>query len=120
MSTKSRSIAAARAVLHVHADEDVCKELARIGGDMRIAVTNAIRASKVAGIEVAGIDPMWFFRFDSPKLETQFHTMAVANGVLFKRGPYNFASLAHEGSVVGEIEKCTSNALIAMRDGEYA
>ena len=120
LAAESTALAAARTVLHLHADEDVCKELARIGGEMRVAVTNAIRASKIAGIEVAGIDPMWFFRFDSPGLETQFLTMAAANGILFKRGPYNFAALAHDGSVINEIEECTSNALVAMRDSPDA
>ena len=104
-------------MLHLHAEENVCEQLARIGGEMRVAVTNAIRASRVMGIEVAGIDPMWFFRFQSPALETQFLTTAAANGVLFKRGPYNFAALAHDGAVINEIEACTSNALVAIRDG---
>lgn len=120
LATETTALAAARAVLHVHADDNVCDELARIGGEMRVAVSNAIRASRVSGIEVAGIDPMWFFTFASPELETRFLTTAAANGVLFKRGPYNFASLAHDSSVIHEIESATSNALIAMRDGPDA
>ena len=120
LACDTTALAAARAVLHLHADEKVCDELARIGGEMRTAVTNAIRASKVTGIEVAGIDPMWFFKFASPELETRFLTTVAANGVLFKRGPYNFAALAHDGEVINNIEECASNALVAMRDADPA
>jgi glutamate-1-semialdehyde 2,1-aminomutase len=118
LACETTALAAARAVLHLHADEPVCAEIARIGGEMRTAVTNAIRASRIGGMEVAGLDPMWFFRFESPELETRFLTTAAANGVLFKRGPYNFASLAHDTETIHEIESCTSNALVAMR-GEH-
>jgi len=117
LACDTTALAAARAVLHVHAEEKVCDELARIGGEMRTAVSNAVRASRVGGIAVAGIDPMWFFKFASPELETQFLTTAAAHGVLFKRGPYNFAALAHDGALINEIESCTSNALVSMRDG---
>ena len=117
LACDTTALAAARAVLHVHAEEKVCDELARIGGEMRTAVSNAVRASRVGGIAVAGIDPMWFFKFASPALETQFLTTAAAHGVLFKRGPYNFAALAHDGALINEIESCTSNALVSMRNG---
>jgi glutamate-1-semialdehyde 2,1-aminomutase len=120
LACDTTALAAARAVLHVHADEPVCDELARIGGEMRTSVSNAIRASRMGGIEVAGIDPMWFLRFESPALETRFLTRAAANGVLFKRGPYNFAALAHDGELIHGIEECTSNALVSLRDEDAA
>jgi glutamate-1-semialdehyde 2,1-aminomutase len=111
------ALAAARAVLAIHGEEKVCEKLAKIGGNMRIAVGNALRAGKLDGISIAGIDPMWFFRFESPELETRFLTAAAAQGVLFKRGPYNFAALAHDDETIHEIESATSNAIVAMRDG---
>lgn len=120
LACDTTALSAARTVLHIHAEEKVCEELAHIGGEMRVAVTNAIKASRTTGIEVAGIDPMWFFRFDSPELESRFLVTAAANGVLFKRGPYNFAALAHDAESINAIEECTSNALVAMREGEAA
>lgn len=113
------ALAAARAVLHAHAEIDVCGELARIGSAMRTAVGNALRASRLPGIALHGIDPMWFLRFESPDLETRFLTAAAEHGVLFKRGPYNFASLAHDEATIHEIEACTSNALVALRDAGH-
>lgn len=120
LASEATALAAARAVLHLHADTPVCDELARIGGDMRTAVSNALTASRTGGIEIAGIDPMWFLRFESPALETRFLTTAAANGVLFKRGPYNFASLAHDDETIAEIESCTSNTLFMMRTADGA
>jgi glutamate-1-semialdehyde 2,1-aminomutase len=111
------ALAAARAVMLIHDQEKVCEKLAKIGGDMRVAVGNALRAGKLDGISLAGIDPMWFLKFDSPELETRFLTAAASQGVLFKRGPYNFAAMAHDEETIHEIESCTSNAIVAMRDG---
>lgn len=64
------ALAAARAVLILHGQEKVCEKLATIGGDMRVAVGNALRAGRLDGIDIAGIDPMWFLKFDSAELET--------------------------------------------------
>jgi glutamate-1-semialdehyde 2,1-aminomutase len=111
------ALAAARAVLLIHGEEKVCEKLAAIGAEMRVAVGNALEAGKLDGISIAGIDPMWFLTFDSAGLETRFLTAAAAQGVLFKRGPYNFAALAHDEETIHEIESCTSNAIVAMRDG---
>src|SRR5204863_8516185 len=98
------SLAAARAVMLIHEGEDVCAQLAKNGAAMRKAVGNALRASRLPGISIEGIDPMWFLRFESPEVETRFLVSAADNGVLFKRGPYNFASLAHDEGTVHEIE----------------
>lgn len=117
LAGETTALAAARAVLLIHGEEKVCEKLAQIGGDMRTAVGNALRAGKLEGISLAGTDPMWFLRFDSAELETQFLAAAASQGVLFKRGPYNFASLAHDEETIHEIESCTSNAIVAMRDG---
>ena len=37
-------------------------------------------------------------------------------GVLFKRGAYNYACLAHDESDVGEIESAASAAFVALRE----
>jgi glutamate-1-semialdehyde 2,1-aminomutase len=118
LAGETMSLAAARAVLMLHHTEDVCAKLASAGAAMRVGVGNAIRASKVGGISVEGIDQMWFLKFESPELETRFLVSAVNNGILFKRGPYNFASLAHDEETIHEIEASTSNALVSLRDEE--
>ena len=86
------------AVLQIYErhEDDVCDTLGEIGaGDAR-ASTRRSNASGVDGVTVEGIDPMWLLRFDDPRVERRFLEVAVAEGVLFKRGAYNYAALAHD------------------------
>jgi hypothetical protein len=39
---------------------------------------------------------MWFLRWEDAARESRFLTAARAAGVLFKRGAYDYASLAHD------------------------
>ena len=117
LACDTTALAAASAVMQTHTERDVCGELAGIGRALKAAVGAAIRASRVTGVDVHGPDPMWFLRFASPEMETRFLVAAAESGVLFKRGPYNFAALAHDAETIGEIESRTSNALVAMREG---
>ena len=116
LAGESMSIAAALAVLDVYeGDEDVCATLARVGGAIRSGVDAAVTASGIDGVTVAGLDPMWFMRFENPGVERRFLEEAAREGVLFKRGPYNYASLAHdEEDTVVEIERAASSALVAI------
>jgi hypothetical protein len=82
---------------------------------MREAVSSAVAASGIAGVTVGGIDPMWFLRFEDPVVERQFLEQAVHEGVLFKRGAYNYAALAHgEEETIVEIERAASSAFVSI------
>ena len=61
---------------------------------------------------------MWFLRWDKPERETRFLELAASHGVLFKRGAYNFAAMAHDEDAIGEIEEATSAAFVDLRDEE--
>jgi glutamate-1-semialdehyde 2,1-aminomutase len=116
LAGESLSIAAALAVLDVYeGDEDVCANLARIGGAIRSGVDAAVTASGIDGVTVAGLDPMWLMRFEDAAVERRYLEEAVREGVLFKRGAYNYASLAHdEEDTIVEIERAASSALVAI------
>ncbi|MGQ0650320.1 MAG: aminotransferase class III-fold pyridoxal phosphate-dependent enzyme [Gemmatimonadaceae bacterium] len=116
---ESGALAAVGAVLDRYAeDDDVCATLARLGSQMRQSVTQAIVASGVAGVSVAGLDPMWLMRFDDAALENRFLERAAALGVLFKRGAYNYPALAHdEEEILLEIERVASTALVEVLEG---
>ena len=82
---------------------------------MRAAVVAAIDASGVEGIRVEGLDSMWQLRFDHEAVEREFLSRAVRHGALFKRGAYNYPSLAHgEEDIVTELEGITSGVLVEM------
>ena len=60
-----------------------------------------IVASGIDGVSVEGIDPMWLLRFDDPAREAPLPPPAAReSGVLFKRGAYNFAALAHDEEAI--------------------
>jgi hypothetical protein len=54
-------------------------------------------------------------KFELPDAERRFVALAAQHGALFKRGAYNFASLAHDEDALVEIEAAASNAFVAMR-----
>jgi glutamate-1-semialdehyde aminotransferase len=92
LATEFVSLAAARAVLDVWDRTDVAGHIARVGGTMLQRLSGEGRA---AGCEVSGIPEMWFLRFADAGVERRFLLACVGHGVLMKRGPYNFPSLAH-------------------------
>lgn len=116
LAGESMSIAAALAVLEIYeGEDDICASLARTGAALRSAVESAITASGIEGVSVSGLDQMWSIRFEDPALERQFLEESVREGILFKRGAYNYASLAHdEEETIIEIERAASSAFVSI------
>lgn len=114
LASESTALAAALAVQDWHDKADICATLAETGRDMRAAVDRAIAASGIGGVTSDGVDTMWLLRWDNPATETRFILRALDGGVLFKRGAYNFAAVAHDDDAVQEIEAAASAALVAM------
>lgn len=116
LAGESMAIAAALAVLEIYeGDEDICASLARVGAGMRSSVESAVTASGIDGVTVGGLDPMWFIRFDDPAIERRFLEEAVREGVLFKRGAYNYAAIAHdEEETIVEVERAASSAFVTI------
>jgi glutamate-1-semialdehyde 2,1-aminomutase len=85
---------------------------------MRAAVDRAIAASGVAGVATAGVDTMWLLLWDDAGRESRFLLNAAREGVLFKRGAYNFPAVAHDEEALREIEAAASAALVALREDE--
>ena len=117
LASEASALAAAGAVLAWHDRADICATLWSTGKEMRQVVSNAISASGVSGVSVDGIDPMWFLRFDDSAVEDAFVAAAVRHGVLFKRGAYNFAAIAHDEDAIREIESAASAAFVELREG---
>jgi glutamate-1-semialdehyde 2,1-aminomutase len=117
LASEATALAAASAVLDRHAESDVCGALWHIGDELRAAVERAVVASGIAGVRVEGIAPMWLLRFDDERRQTRFVELALERGVLFKRGAYDFAALAHgDDDVIAAIEMAASGALVALRE----
>jgi len=119
LAGESSALAAAGAVLDWHENTDVCEGLASTGEAMRTAVTAAMNASGITGVSVAGLDQMWFLRFDDRQRETRFLELAASHGVLFKRGAYNFAAIAHDEETITAIESAASAAFVELLEEEH-
>lgn len=112
-------LAATAAVLDVYAEMNVCETLWRVGKQMRDNVAAAVQASGLPGVSVGGIDPMWSIDFDDEGRQQRFLLRAAEEGVLFKRGPYNFAALAHDDDrILLEVERVASTALVEVLEDE--
>lgn len=116
---EASALAAVHAVLdrYMAEDADVCGTLAKVGARMREAMGHAIAASGVRA-SVHGPDPMWFTRFADPAVESAFLRRAAHHGVLFKRGAWNYAALAHDDEeLLLEVERVASTALVEVMEG---
>ncbi|MEP7345436.1 MAG: aminotransferase class III-fold pyridoxal phosphate-dependent enzyme [Gemmatimonadaceae bacterium] len=118
LAGEATALAAAATVMERYTGEvDVCARLAEIGAAMRASVEAAIAASGVSGVRVEGLDAMWQILFDDPAVESAFLTRAVRQGALFKRGAYNYPSLAHgEEDVVNELERIASSVFVELAE----
>lgn len=120
LASESTAIAAALAVLDWHEEADICATLADTGKEMRAAMDRAIAASGIDGVTTFGIDQMWFAKWRDPERERRFIAHAMREGVLFKRGAYNFAAIAHDDAAVRDIESAASAALVSLLEDENA
>jgi glutamate-1-semialdehyde 2,1-aminomutase len=118
LASEAGSLAAVRAVLAWHDAADICQTLWETGALMRASMTDAIAASGIGGVSVEGIDPMWFLKFEDAAVETEFLLSAARNGVLFKRGAYNFPAIAHDEDVLREIEAAASAAFVELTESD--
>ena len=112
LAGEATALAAVSAVIDWHERAEVCDTLWSTGEEMMGAVRRAVTASGLPGVSVDGIAPMWLVTFEDRALETRFLELAVDEGVLFKRGAYNFASLAHHEETIIAIEAAASSALV--------
>jgi glutamate-1-semialdehyde aminotransferase len=118
LAGESTALAAAGAVLDWHEKADICETLASTGRAMRESVHAAVEASGIDGVTVDGLDQMWLLRFESPERQTRFLELAADQQVLFKRGAYNYAAIAHDEEVISAIEAAASAAFVGLLEEE--
>ena len=115
LASEATALAAGLAVLDWHDETDICAKLAAIGHEMRAAVDRAITATDARGVRTDGVDAMWLLRWDDAASENRFVREALGAGVLFKRGAYNFAAIAHDEEALAAVEHAAITALTAVR-----
>jgi glutamate-1-semialdehyde 2,1-aminomutase len=100
LATESVSLAAARATLTVMSEAGVPAHLARTGQRLLDGL-HALAARYPAVVSgVAGIPEMCHLQFRDEPVSGHVATACAERGLLFKRGAYNFVSLAHDDAIV--------------------
>lgn len=118
LAGESIALAAAGAVLDSHARGGVCQTIWETGAAIRDSVERAITESGVRGVSVRGIAPMWFIDFADEARLSRFLEIAVGRGVLFKRGAYNYASVAHDDDAHAQIHSAASDAFQQLSEDD--
>jgi glutamate-1-semialdehyde aminotransferase len=120
LASEATALAAAHAVLDRHDRDDVCGRLRARGDALRSAVAGALADAGVDDVSLHGIAAMWFVRFDgapdrAPRREATFLDAARGAGVQFKRGAYNYATLAHDAEVLPHVARAAAAGFAAVR-----
>jgi glutamate-1-semialdehyde 2,1-aminomutase len=115
LATEWVSLAAARATLEVMTARRVPEHLGRVGA--RLLSGFQALAERHPGVVrgVAGLPEMCCLQFHEEAAGAALAVGAARRGLLFKRGAYNFVSLAHDEAVVDRALGVLEDALEAMR-----
>lgn len=103
-ASETTGLAAARAVLELHATQDVCAQMARAGAAMRDIVRAAVE-SVASDITTPGPDVMWRLESRVPHQLDRCVAAAAHCGVLLKRGAYQFGAVAHSPDALRDLER---------------
>ncbi len=110
MATEFVSFAAARATMRVTVTHDVPGHLRTVGERLRTGLQSICDdLPDPSGIAVRGISEMCHLEISDPVVSHAVAVGCARRGVLWKRGAYNFVSLAHDASVI-------DHALATLRD----
>lgn len=116
-AAESTGLAAARAVFDWHERVDVPRRLEAAGQALQDVVHSALAHAPWTGVSASGPAVMW--RLDA-SVPSQLDALVAASahaGVLFKRGAYQFASLAHDGDIVDTVGRAMPGIVKALMPG---
>ncbi|MGI9040955.1 MAG: aminotransferase class III-fold pyridoxal phosphate-dependent enzyme [Gemmatimonadales bacterium] len=116
LATEFVSLAAARATLEVMVGQKVPAHLSSVGGHL-LSGLEAL-AQRHAGVVLGarGIAEMCFLESRDQALSARVAAACASRGLLFKRGAYNFVSLAHDRATVDHTLGLLDEALAAVGD----
>jgi glutamate-1-semialdehyde 2,1-aminomutase len=115
LASEMTALAAARVVLERHARSDVCGALAKIGGKLQRALTRALEPHAL-NIRVEGPPQMLRIVADDSAMLDALVVAATNEGVLLKRGAYQFAAVAHDDASIDGVEASVHTAASRVRE----
>ncbi len=107
LASETAALAAAQAVIHRHSQVDVCASLARTGNLMQQVVAEALAHT---AFRPDGPPVMWRITGGDGAQLDRLVAAAALEGVLLKRGAYQFPSLAHDAPSLETIHHAVARA----------
>ncbi|HUR94071.1 MAG TPA: aminotransferase class III-fold pyridoxal phosphate-dependent enzyme [Gemmatimonadales bacterium] len=116
LATEWVSLAAAAATLRVMVSREVPAHLGRVGARLHAGFERLAGAYPGLVRGVAGVPEMCCLQFHDEPAGAALAAEAARRGLLFKRGAYNFVSLAHDDAIVDGALDVLDDALTACAD----
>ncbi len=114
LATESVALAAASATLRALVEERVPEHLGALGGRLLGGLRELAARHPGAVAGVAGIPEMCHLEYRDEPLSGRVAAACAERGLLFKRSPYNFVSLAHDAAAVDRALQILDDALRAV------
>ena len=115
-AAESTGLAAARAVLEWHDRTDVPGRILSAGLEMQAAISEVLREYPQVGVRIAGPPQMFRLVADREEQLDAFVAEGAMAGVLFKRGAYQFPSLAHDTEIIDRIGQLTRATCLSIME----
>lgn len=116
-ATESTGLAAATAVLDWHARTDVCQQMALAGSRLQEIIGAALVDAPWVGVHVDGPPMMWRLVADADEQLDALVVAAAHQGVLLKRGAYQFGAVAHDDAAFEVVARAMPAIVDALRPG---
>jgi glutamate-1-semialdehyde 2,1-aminomutase len=117
LATETVSLAAARATLAVMTEAGVPGHLTRVGTRLLAGLHTLAGRHEWLVARAAGLPEMCFLGYRDEPQSGRVAVACAERGLLFKRGAYNFVSLAHDEAIVDRTLDILDDALSSVTRG---
>ncbi len=114
LATEFVSLAACRATLAAMVQAQVPAHLTRVGARLLAGLRTLAAAHGEMVVRAVGLPEMCFLEYRTEVVSGRVATACAERGLLFKRGAYNFVSLAHDDATVDRTLAILDDALAAV------
>jgi glutamate-1-semialdehyde 2,1-aminomutase len=114
LATETVALAATRATLAVMTEAAVPAHISSVGAHLLAGLRSLASRHEALVSRAVGLPEMCYLEFRDEPLSGRAAVACAERGLLFKRGAYNFPSLAHDEAVVDRTLEILDDALSAV------
>lgn len=116
-AAEASGLAAASAVLTWHERIDVCDRMATAGGVLQEIIGSALAEAPWVGVKAEGPPMMWRLTAEVPEQLDALVAAAAREGVLLKRGAYQFGAIAHDDEALDAVARAMPAVMESLLPG---